>query len=620
MLIMSKNLLPFLVILAFSSCKSKAHQQYSGNSVMNCSESDETGPSPAFLYSCNDERPTCKALLMFRTQPPYDSVSSIANLTSSDPQELARLNNVTSSEVLPPDSAVFVPATCSCLGKYYQANASYVYESSDDTYLTIANQTYQGLTSCNALKRENPYGEFELLPSMNLRVPLRCACPSEEQISSGTEFLLTFLITWHDSVASISEKLNVSAKSVAAANGFAVEDPDIYPFTTILIPLKAEPEASKLRGSFSTSFQYEAVPHTKSFRWLSEGVGAGAALAVFCFLALLGFLHFRKVSAAGVSSREMKDRLPEHFLDKVVGIGGSLKIYKYDELDAATDSFSLQRRLSESIYRGILHGKRVAVKKTSTDVSKEMKILGNLNHFNLINLYGVCEHHEVFYLVYEYMEEGSLKNWLCGETSSFAHSWHHRFLIALDVANGLDYLHNFTSPAYVHKDINSYNILLNHQLRAKITNFSLARENGKSHSWSAFGEKGYMAPEYAKAGEVSPKIDVYAFGVVLLELITGREAVLVQDGEEALLSQVVISVVDGTDTTADVNDLVDPRLQVKHPLGFAIDQSELALRLLKLSVACLAPQPTRRLSMDEVVKALIKIQPDIYNPQSFSIE
>ncbi|KAG6405852.1 hypothetical protein SASPL_133446 [Salvia splendens] len=577
-MVISKNLIPFLIILASSSSRSNGQQQYSGNSVMNCEASYKPGPSPAFLYSCNDERLSCKAMLMFRTRPPYSSASSIANLTSSDPQELARLNNITAFETLPPDSAVFVPATCSCFGKYYQANTSYVYKSTNETYFTIANQTYQGLTSCNALKHQNPYNELKLIPSTNLRVPLRCACPSEEQISNGTKFLLTFLITWHDSVASISKKFNVSAKSVAAANGFATEDPIVYPFTTILIPLQTEPQASKLRWFFSTSFPYAAFSHTKPFRWISVGVGAGAALAVFCFLTLLGFLHFRRVRAGRVS-REMKQRLPEHFLDKVVGIGESLKIYKYEELEAATDNFSPQRRLSESIYHGILRGNRVAVKKTSRDISKEIKILGNLNHFNLINLYGVCEHHGIFYLVYEYMEKGSLKNWLCRETSAFAHSWNHRILIALDVANGLDYLHNCASPAY-----------------------------------------GNMAPEYVEAGEVSPKIDIYAFGVVLLELITGREAVLVRDGEESIVSEVVISAADGTHKADDVNTLVDPRLQVKHPLGFAIDQSELALRLLKLCAACLAPQPTTRLSMGEVVNALMKIQPDVYNPQSFSIE
>ncbi|KAH6791304.1 hypothetical protein C2S51_006310 [Perilla frutescens var. frutescens] len=610
MLIMSKNLFKFLVmLLTLSSSKSQGQQQYSGNSVMNCDESDETGPSPSFLYTCNVEKPSCKAYLMFRTQPPYLSVSSISNLTSSDPMELSRINNISTSDILPPDNVVFVPVLCSCSGQYYRANTSY--KCSNETYFTIANKTYQGLTSCNELKRENPYGELELVPGLNLHVPLRCACPTEEEIANGTKFLLTFLITWHDSVPEISRKFNVSVESVAAANGFSVENPEIYPFTTILIPLATEPHGAQLRWSFPISFPYSAVPHIKSYKWLRVGVGTGAALAVLCFALLLGFLNFKKMKTTEASGR-LKDRLPEQFLDKVVGIGEILKIFKYDEIEAATDNFSPQKRLSESIYRGILRGNLVAVKKTSTDVSKEIKILSNLNHFNLISLYGVCEHDGVFYLVYEYLEEGSLKEWLCREnSSSFAHSWSHRILIALDVASGLDYLHNFTAPAHVHKDISSRNILLNRDLRAKIANFSLAREHVNSHSSYVVGEKGYMAPEYVEAGEVSPKVDVYAFGVVLLELITGRGAVFVQDGEEVLLSKAVIE--------AEVNELIDPHLQVKNPLGYAIDQSEVGSRLLRLSVACLNPEPSSRLSMDEVVKGLMKIQPDVYNPQSFSI-
>lgn len=299
--------------------------------------------------------------------------------------EMARINNITDSEILPPDNVVFVPVTCSCSGQYYQANTSYVYNSPSETYFTIANVTYQGLTSCNALKRENPYGILDLVLGLNLQVPLRCACPTKEQIASGTKFLLTFLITWHDSIAKISRKFNVSEESVAAANGFAVENPKIYPFTTVLIPLATEPPGAQLRWSFPTSFPYSTVPHVKNYKWLCVGVGTGAALAVSCFLLLLSLLHCRRKQATE-APRRMKNRLPEKFLDKVVGIGETLKIYKYDEVEAATDNFSPQKRLSESIYHGILRGNSVAVKKTSTDVSKEIKILGNLNHFNLISL------------------------------------------------------------------------------------------------------------------------------------------------------------------------------------------------------------------------------------------
>ncbi|KAL0332255.1 UNVERIFIED_CONTAM: LysM domain receptor-like kinase [Sesamum calycinum] len=588
---------------------------------MQCNISDETGPSPAFLYTCNGEIPSCKAFLMFRTKPPYVSVSSISNLTSSDPMEFARINNISSSAVLPPDVAVIVPVTCSCSGEYYQANTSYV-RHDFDTYFTIANDTYQGLTTCNALERENPYGELNLFSGLKLQVPLRCACPTQEQISNGTKFLFTFLVTWKDTVPQISEKFNVSASSVATVNGFSDDNPIIYPFTTILIPLPAEPLSSQM-----TATSHPTIPqqmHKRSYKGLCVGIATGAALAVLCFFLFLGFFRYwrKRTNDASRTIRQQgkKQQLPAHFLDKVVGIGEILKIYTYEELKAATDNFSPHKRLSDSVYLGNLRGKLLAVKQMSRDVAKEIKILSNINHFNLITLYGVCEHDRVFYLVYEYLEEGSLRDWLHKENSPLAQSWNRRILIALDIANGLDYLHNFTAPPYVHKNIRSCNILLNRDLRAKIANFALAREDGDSHTNYIVGERGYMAPEYIQTGTVTPKVDVYAFGVVLLELITGREAVFLSDDQEVLLSETVIPGIDGTDVGAEVNDLIDSRLRVKNRLGYIIDHTELALRLLKLSVACLAREPTNRLSMAEVVSALMKIQQDVNYSQSFSVE
>ncbi|KAL0450248.1 UNVERIFIED_CONTAM: LysM domain receptor-like kinase [Sesamum latifolium] len=568
---MSKYLVGFLIILTFSASISHAQQQYAGNSVLQCNISDETGPSPAFLYTCNGEMPSCKAFLMFRTKPPYVSVSSISNFTSSDPMEFARINNISSSAVLPPDVAVIVPVTCSCSGQYYQANTSYV-RRDDDIYFTIANDTYQGLTTCNALERENPYGEYNLFSGLKLQVPLRCACPTQEQISNGTKFLLTFLVTWKDTVPQISEKFNVSASSVAIANGFSDDNPVLYPFTTILIPLPAEPLSSQMKATSHPTIPQKM--HKRSYKGLYVGMATGAALAVLCFFLFLGFFHYRRKRTNDASWRfgqqRKKQQLPAHFLDKVVGVGEILKIYTYDELKAATDNFSAHKR--------------------------------------------------VFYLVYEYLEEGSLRDWLHKENSPLAQSWNRRILIALDIASGLDYLHNFTAPAYVHKNIRSCNILLNKDLRAKIANFALAREDGDSRTHYIVGERGYMAPEYIQKGNVTPKVDVYAFGIVLLELITGREAVFWCDDQEVLLSEIVIPGIDGTDIGAEVNDLIDSRLKVKNRLGYIIDHTELALRLLKLSVACLAREPTNRLSMAEVVSALMKIQQDVNYSQSFSVE
>ncbi|KAL8476027.1 hypothetical protein ACS0TY_028627 [Phlomoides rotata] len=608
MFIMSKYLLHLLLTLSLSSSSFNAQQPYSGEQVEECNNYNETGAPPSFLYTCNTPKPSCKAFLMFKTKPPYLSLSSISNLTSADSVGLARTNIISSSALLPPDNEVIVPVTCSCTGGHYQANTTYVILSDDDTYFTIANNVYQGLTSCDDLIRRNTYGVYSLRAGLKLEVPLRCACPTQEQIGNGTKFLLTYLIDWGDTVSKISERFNVSSESVAVANGFSDKDPMIYALTTILIPLSTQPVRYQMRKKSSQHKQ------KKSYKGLYIGAGTGAALSLLCFLLVIGFLYNRRERKTEASWRE---QLPENFLDKVVDIGETLKIYRYDELEEATNNFSPHKRLSSSIYTGNLRGKLLAIKKMSTDISKEIKILGNVNHFNLISLYGFCDHDGVFYLVYEYMEEGSLKKWLSSEDCAVYLTWAHRVVIALDVANGLNYLHNFTAPAYVHKDINSSNILLNRDLRAKIANFSLARENGNSDTSCVEGVKGYVAPEYMQAGVFTPKVDVYAFGVVLLELITGREAVFLRDGEEVLLSETVISAIDGS---GEINELIDPRLQVKHPLGYVIDHTEFALCLLKLSVACLARDPASRLSMAEAVSALMKIQLDIYNPQSFSIE
>ncbi|CAK9158739.1 unnamed protein product [Ilex paraguariensis] len=419
--------LGFFIIFGFLASKSNGQQMYAGNSVLDCNNTDETGPNPAFLYSCNGENHTCQAFLIFRSQPNYNSVTTISNLTSSNLLELARINNISSSMLVPQDKEVNVPVTCHCSGYYYQANSSYVIQSVYDTYYTIANNTYEGLTTCNSLMRDNVYGEFDLVPGLNLRIPLRCACPTSNQTEKGIKFLLTYLITWGDSIPNVSAIFNVSSISVAYANGFSEEDPP-------LIPLPTGPLSSQTRIHDPPVVSLSSTPSQRN--------------------------------------RKLKKRL---YIGIGAGVDRVLKFYKFEELEAATENFSSQYRLCASVYQGVLGGKTFAIKQKSTDVLREEKILTKISHFNLISLYGACEHHGIFYLVYEFMENGSLQRWLSQKSFPEVESWNHRIRIALDIAKGLDYLHNLADPAYVHKDINSRNVLLNRDLRTKITNFSLAR-------------------------------------------------------------------------------------------------------------------------------------------------
>jgi serine/threonine protein kinase len=213
------------------------------------------------------------------------------------------------------------------------------------------------------------------------------------------------------------------------------------------------------------------------------------------------------------------------------------------------------------------------------------------------------------------MENGSLSDWLCRKDCLEVQSWNYRIQIALDVANGLHYLHNFTDPICVHKRICSSNVLLNRHLRAKIANFSCAHsakqeEYMNSSMRLALGEKGYMAPEYIEYGLVAPEIDVYAFGVVLLELVTGKEAVFIQDEEEMQLSEAIISIMEEGDGEAELGGLIDPCLMEKCSM-------KLVLRLVKLSLACLEQEPERRPSMGEIVSSLLKIQVDVQKSEPY---
>lgn len=492
---------------------------------------------------------------------------------------------------------------CSCEGQYYWSNTTYILNQ-DDTYFAVARNIYQGLSTCNALRLVNSYGDYSLKPGMELKVPLRCACPTRNQ----TVYLLTYLVNQGDHVPDIAERFNVSVRSLLDANGFSEQNHSIFPSTTILIPLLTEPSSSQtiIRN------QKPAYNPKKSKRKLYVGLGIG------CFLLVLGVIlsalclfykkrkgGFRRGGGEGKTEKESSEDLRV----EIANFEQVLEVFQFEEIKKATENFSTENRLQSSVYRGVFGGKTLAVKKMSRDAPKEVNMLQKIKHFNLITLEGVSEKYGCFYLLFEYMENGSLREWLRGNISNSKDrkSWTKRIQIAVDVANGLHYLHNSTEPPYIHMDINSSNILLNSDLRAKIGNFRLARtaqrERANDVTEHVVGTRGYMAPEYQRAGLVTPKVDVYAFGVVMLELITGKEAIIRQDEREVELSAAVVSIIEGKNPKDELSLFVDPTLEGN-------EGAEFALQMAELSVACLTQEPARRPSMWEVVSTLLHIQAD----------
>ena len=237
-----------------------------------------------------------------------------------------------------------------------------------------------------------------------------------------------------------------------------------------------------------------------------------------------------------------------------------------------------------------------------------------------MKLVGMCVGgSEQLYLVYEYAENGSLNDCLSNQaaigrdrfTQSAAYlPWTARVRIALDVASGLEYIHNYTNPSFVHKDVKSSNILLDGQFRAKLANFGMAKSaasegEGPLLTRHIAGTQGYMAPEYLEHGLVTVKADVFAYGVVLLEILSGKEAIVrPEDGErERALSDIIHDVLDvtaGGRQTVQLRAFMDPQLHSTYPM-------DIALSVASLARTCVDADPAVRPSMKDVTFALSKM-------------
>ncbi|CAN1836700.1 Protein kinase STUNTED [Linum perenne] len=216
-----------------------------------------------------------------------------------------------------------------------------------------------------------------------------------------------------------------------------------------------------------------------------------------------------------------------------------------------------------NVYKGTLEdGKQVAVKirKSSSpeakeDFVKEVEIMSSLKNKNITPLVGICIKDSSLISVYHFLNQGSLEDYLHGRDSVM--TWDLRFSIAVKVAEALNYLHNDASRPVIHRDVKSANILLSDGLEPQLSDFGMAMWAPTASAFvtqpDVVGTFGYLAPEYFMYGKVSDKIDVYAFGVVLLELISGREPIITSKDSKAQQSLRIMQ-------SGNSNHLLDPTL------------------------------------------------------------
>ncbi|XP_057801162.1 LOW QUALITY PROTEIN: lectin-domain containing receptor kinase VI.4-like [Salvia miltiorrhiza] len=282
--------------------------------------------------------------------------------------------------------------------------------------------------------------------------------------------------------------------------------------------------------------------------------------------------------------------------------------FRYKVLYTATKGFRESEKIGEggfgAVYRGVLPttGGEIAVKKIMSNNSlkgmrefaAEIESLGKLRQKNLVNLQGWCKYKNELLIVYDYVPNGSLDSLLFN--SSTVLSWEQRFNIIKGVASGLLYLHEEWEQVVIHRDVKSSNVLIDRDMNPRLGDFGLARlyDHGKnSHTTNVVGTIGYIAPELYKNGQASTSTDVFAYGILLLEIACGRAAVMCESHRNVILVDWVVECMQ----MRNIFEAVDAKLNS----AYVVEEMEL---VLGLGLLCSHPKAESRPTMRQVTKYL----------------
>ncbi|XP_047053755.1 putative receptor protein kinase ZmPK1 [Lolium rigidum] len=340
----------------------------------------------------------------------------------------------------------------------------------------------------------------------------------------------------------------------------------------------------------------------------------------YVFAAILGALELL-VIVTGWCLFFGKSNMPKSMEDGYKMITNQFRRFTYRELREATGKFKeeIGRGGAGIVYRGVLEDKRIVAVKKLTNVRQgeeefwaEVTLIGRINHINLVRMMGFCSEGKNRLLVYEYVENESLDKYLFGErTTESLLGWSQRYKIALGTARGLAYLHHECLEWIVHCDVKPENILLTRDFDAKIADFGLAklakRDSASFNFTHMRGTMGYMAPEWALNLPINAKVDVYSYGVVLLEIVTGTR---VSSGVIVDETQVdfpdFIQEAKQILATESIADLVDAKLKGH------FDQEQ-AIAMVRIALSCLGDR-SKRPTMDKILQALMSFDDEDDHP------
>lgn len=542
-------------------------------------------------FSCFSESPvSCETYLSYRARSSdYMNIGNISDLFGVSRLSIVKANNLSSDDKkLKHNQILLIPITCSCNGSYFFSNVTYHIKTGDSLY-SVSINTFQNLTNYQVVQEMNPLlNPNRLKAGMEVVFPLLCRCVNTELQEKGIRYLITYVWQPGNSVLAVSSAFNASPVDILTENNYRnFSDAVCLP---VLIPVSELPVILSTLGDDS---------HVTKRLFLVIAIlgSTGAFLILSAFLVYIhrlfvkrSYTEFIKSKGGTTEPRTMKSNL----LLKVSGCLDNPIIFDEKAIKEATMNLSDRHRIGRSVYKAMINGEVFAVKKIK-EASEEIKILQRLNHANLVKLLGISSwNDEDRFLVYEYAENGSLDNWLFSTSPSSSSSlailtWTQRLDIALDVANGLQYMHEHSQPSIVHMDVRTSNILLNSNFKAKISNFYSARPATCSKQL---------------------KEDVFAFGVILFELLSGRRAVeQSKNGETVMVWDKTRRVLEVEENRAErLEKWMDQKLQGMYP-------TDTALNLLHLANACTLDIYLARPTMTEIVfnlSFLRQSSPDMY--------
>ncbi|XP_010519689.1 PREDICTED: wall-associated receptor kinase-like 22 [Tarenaya hassleriana] len=364
----------------------------------------------------------------------------------------------------------------------------------------------------------------------------------------------------------------------------------------------------------NTPGSYKCVTNKSFLTIAGLSLGFGLLIAVGGVYLLYKFIKKRKeINRKKNFFKRNGGMLLQQQLTSTEGNVEKTRIFGSRELEKATENFSVKRVLGQggqgTVYKGMLvDGRIVAVKKSkAVDEDKleefinEVVILSQVNHRNIVKLLGCCLETEVPLLVYEFIPNGNLFEYLHDGSDDYTMTWEERLRIAIEVSRALSYLHSAASCPVYHRDIKSSNILLDEKYRGKVSDFGTSRSIAvdQTHLTTLVaGTFGYLDPEYFQTSQFTDKSDVYSFGVVLVELITGKKAVSNVRSEEnrGLAAHFVEAMRENR-----LLGMVDARIKEDSKL-------EQVMSVAKLARKCLNLKGKKRPSMREVSMELERIR------------